>query len=123
MWKGSADTPIAVALLDQRALAGIGNVWKSELLFRSGFDPYAPTRAFSEAELRALLAMARTRMRANVEAPTGARDSREPGARRGLALAVYERGRQPCEMCGAPIQVHKQALRWTWHCPVCQPPR
>ncbi len=59
--------PLGVAIMDQRAVGGIGNVYKSEGLFRRGFDPFAPVIAFSEDELRDLMLESRALLRFNVE--------------------------------------------------------
>lgn len=64
------DVPLGVAIMDQRAVGGIGNVYKSEGLFRRGFDPFAPTAAFSDDELRDLLLELRALMRFNVDRTT-----------------------------------------------------
>ncbi len=63
--------PLGEALLDQRAVAGIGNVIKSEALFMERLDPWAPVRAFSDDELRALLARASKLLAANTGADGG----------------------------------------------------
>lgn len=118
------EAAIAVAITDQRAVAGIGNVWKSELLYREGFDPFANVARFTDAELEALLLRGRRSMQAAVEGrvPAGApgRSSLEEGDVGWLPLAVYERAGEACERCGTTIRAARQALRWTWWCPRCQ---
>lgn len=63
------DEPLGVAVMDQQAVAGIGNVYKSELLFLTGLDPFAPVRAFSDEELAHLIDLSRRVMQANVAPP------------------------------------------------------
>jgi endonuclease-8 len=108
-------TPLGEALLDQRAVAGIGNVYKSELAFLAGRDPFAPVSALDDGALRALLADARRLLRANVRG--GARSTRPGGG-----LWVYGRAGRPCRRCGTLIHVRRQGEqgRLTYWCPRCQ---
>ena len=110
------------ALLDQRAVAGIGNVVKSEVAFRERLDPWAPVEAATDGELRAALATARRVLQANTRG--GARVT-TGNARRGQALWVYGRVGRPCRRCGTPIRMHRQGelARLTYWCPRCQPAR
>lgn len=112
--------PLGTVLLDQRAVAGIGNVYKSEVAFLEGLDPWAPVATCSDAQLRACLATARRLLRANVA--TGRRSTTgrtTPGDR----LWVYRRGGRPCRRCGTAIRSRPQGdpPRVTWWCPRCQP--
>lgn len=130
-----SERPLGEALLDQGALAGIGNVWKSELCFLLRLDPFAPVSACTDEELVALLERARVLMRANVDAPRrrmpdpftprAGRVARE--ARLGEApLSVYDRAGQACYACGAIITSASQGFvtpRITYVCPACQPRR
>lgn len=120
---------IADALLNQRVVAGIGNVYKSEVLFLCGINPFAPVSAIADEQLLTALQTARTHLQANVIDPTAAivtyrgyrRTTRraDPTER----LYVYGRARQPCRKCGARIEVRAQGpdARLTYWCPVCQP--
>jgi len=120
---------IADALLDQRIAAGIGNVYKSEVLFLRGVDPRAPVSALDEAQLDAIYATARELMLANLQ--TTARTTR--GDLAGAAppsdderFFVYGRSGRPCRRCGSTIEAYQlgDPPRWTWSCPRCQaPPR
>jgi endonuclease VIII len=122
-------TPIADALLNQRVMSGLGNVYKSELLFMCGVNPFVPVREISEAKLAELVATARRVLAANVldgMAPmttyTGYRRTTrraDPKER----LWVYGRAPLPCRRCGTPISVRKQGVdaRLTYWCPQCQP--
>jgi endonuclease-8 len=122
-------TAIADALLNQRVVAGIGNVYKSEVLFLCRTSPFAHVADLDDDTLRALLATARTHLKANVIDPTSAivtyrgfrRTTRraDPGER----LYVYGRARKPCRKCATAIQVRAQGpdARLTYWCPTCQP--
>jgi endonuclease-8 len=116
--------PIAEALLDQRALAGIGNVFKSEVLFEGGVHPQRPVDALSDVQLAGLVAIARRQLAANV-VETLPRFGRRTTGRMaiGEALWVYGRGGRPCRRCGTPIAFARQGLgaRPTYWCPTCQP--
>lgn len=107
---------IAEALLLQRALAGIGNVYKSEVLFLEGIDPHTPTSRVDDARLRAIIRRARTLLRANVR--PGPRTTRPALA--GPRVWVYARGGRACLRCGTTIVRTMQAGRSTYFCPRCQ---
>ena len=120
---------IADALLNQSLVSGIGNVYKSEVLFACGVNPFAVVEQVSHTQLTQLLETARRFLKLNVStsvAPmttyagyrrTTRRD--DPGQR----LWVYGRGRMPCRRCGATISVRAQGrdARLTYWCPRCQP--
>ena len=120
---------IGDALLNQRVVAGIGNVFKSEVLFVARIDPFAPVSSLSDAELERLVAVAREQLAANVmtRAQTlspafGRRTTRslDPLEK----LWVYGRGGRKCRRCGALIHSRKAGVdaRLTYWCPACQPP-
>ena len=115
--------PIAEALLDQRALAGIGNVFKSEVLFEGGVHPETRVDALSDARLAELVDIARRQLAANV-VETTPRFGRRTTGRMAIAegLWVYGRGGRPCRRCGTPITFARQGLgaRPTYWCPRCQ---
>ena len=118
--------PLGNALLDQRAVAGIGNVYKSEVAFLGRLDPWAPVAAFEDDELMSALRTARRLLQANTRG--GARVT--TGSRlRGQGLWVYGRSGRPCRQCGTPIRQERQGelARLTYWCPRCQltrvPPR
>jgi endonuclease-8 len=121
-----ADASIADALLDQTAIAGIGNVYKSEALFATGINPFTPVRDLSHEEVERVVSMAQRMMRANTRRSITAGTSTarrttgrmDPSAR----LWVYGRGGQPCRRCGAPIRRTKQGAdaRVTYWCERCQ---
>jgi endonuclease-8 len=127
--------PLGVAIMDQRVISGIGNVWKSELCFTLRMDPFAPVDTYRDDELSALLSLARTQMVDNVHGPK--RTLPDPFASRAFrqtrldrrqgesVLSVYERADKPCYDCGTLIMMKRQGgqLRSTYYCPTCQPPR
>jgi len=133
--KGRASRPLGEALMDQSVVAGIGNVWKSELCFTLRMDPFAPVSAFSDEELSALLSLARTQMVDTVHAPRRTMpDPFEPRAQRKPRLdrrqgesvmSVYGRESKPCYDCGTMIRMQHQGeqRRSTYYCPSCQPAR
>jgi len=114
---------IGEVLLDQRVAAGVGNVYKSEILFLERTDPLAPTAALDDSHLVRLFTRARTLMLPNL-AP-GGRVTR-PGPRGARPhderYYVYRRTGRPCTHCGARIvsRVQGEALRRTYYCPRCQ---
>jgi endonuclease VIII len=116
--RARGDLEIGTALLDQTALAGIGNVYKSEVLFLCGVSPFARVRDLDDATLDRLVARAGEMLRRNV-GPSGPR--RVPGLTAGR-LWVYRRSGQPCRRCGATIQraVQGEQARSTYFCPGCQ---
>jgi len=120
---------IGDALLDQRVVAGIGNVFKSEILFVARIDPFARVSSLSDAELERLVAVAREQLAANVMGRSqtlspaiGRRTTRSLDPRE--KLWVYGRGGRKCRHCGALIHSKKAGLdaRLTYWCPACQPP-
>lgn len=128
--RARADATIESALLDQRALAGIGNVYKSEVLFVCGVYPFTLVAGLDDATLTRLAEAARRLMRRNVGA-AGAGVAAQAGARLTTVrldpeerLWVYGRTGRPCRRCGTAIQSAKSGphVRGTYWCPVCQPP-
>ena len=123
--RASIHPTIAEALLDQRDVAGIGNEYKSELLFLCGIDPRKPPREVSEAQMLDLLARARELMTKNVARGKSGRFAiagRQTRFSPGPAQWVYGRGNRPCLRCGALVRSMRQGLdrRVTYYCPRCQ---
>jgi endonuclease-8 len=116
---------IAEALLDQRDVAGIGNVYKSELLFLAGVDPRRAPKSVPVERLRALLVNARQIMLKHVAQSRRGRfaiQGRVTRFRPGETLWVYGRARKPCLRCRTAIRSITQGLdrRSTYWCPKCQ---
>lgn len=113
------DLAIGVALLDQTALAGIGNVYKSEVLFLSGVDPGTPVRSLPDDALLELVWSARRQMLRNLTT-VGRRTRSDVAPSR---LWVYGRAGKPCFRCGTTIRrtVQGEQARSTYLCPLCQP--
>lgn len=106
-----ADRSIAEALLDQRALAGIGNEVKNEVLWQARVSPWTPAHEVDDVMLGALIGLARDILR------EGAATGRRP-------RHVYRRAARPCPRCGALIRVEHQGSdlpRLSFWCPSCQP--
>jgi endonuclease VIII len=109
------DTAIAEALLDQRNLAGVGNLYKCEVLFLRGIDPWTPVRQVSD--LPGLVTLAQRLLASNrgrwVQTTTGSLRKTETNY-------VYGRRGQPCRRCGTLIRKVEQGDRVTYWCPRCQ---
>jgi endonuclease-8 len=117
-WRHRPHLPVGVALLRQSLAAGIGNVYKSEVLFLCGVDPFVRVGTLDVSTLRELAVVARREMRRNlVGGPR--RTRRGPGSR----LWVYGRSGRPCLRCGTPVRMRRQGEdgRSTYFCPSCQP--
>lgn len=108
---------IAEALLDQRVASGIGNVYKSEVLWACCLDPMTPVEEVPEWLRHLLLATAAVQLRRNLDGPARVT---YPDAPEGLA--VYGRVGKPCFRCATPIaaQRHGEQARVTYWCPGCQ---
>ena len=117
--------PVKAALLDQKAVAGVGNIYADEALWRARIHPLT---AAGDLERRAVGRLRRA-VREALElgiARQGAtlRDYRDPGGENGamqLEFRVYGRDGEPCERCGTAIAKTRVAGRGTWFCPACQP--
>ena len=103
--------PIGDALLDQRTVAGIGNLWKAEGCWEAGVDPWRPASAVADADVLEIISRVRPRMA----------DSARHGPRV-IEARVYGRAGQPCPRCGTRIRSRGQgdANRTTYWCPGCQ---
>ncbi|CCK27067.1 putative DNA glycosylase [Streptomyces davaonensis JCM 4913] len=111
--------PLGEALLDQRNLAGIGNIYKSELCFLLGATPWLPIGALPPDRATELPGLAQRLLEANRERPV-----RSTTGRRGQDLFVYGRAPRPCLRCHTPIRSANQGdgsrERPTYWCPSCQ---
>ncbi len=124
------DEEIASVLLNQRVLAGLGNVYKVEVCFLCGVHPFRLVSSLSSDELDCLLFQSLKLIRANVRESTEEQPLTYTGARRtthssseGARLWVYARQGQPCRRCGTAVLMRKQGpdARSTYWCPQCQP--
>jgi endonuclease VIII len=124
------DAEIAVVLLNQRVLAGLGNVYKSEVLFAAGVNPFRAMRTIRAREMQAIVDVAQRYMKANVVDGKGDGIVTYSGNRRTTRamdreerLWVYHRHGQECRRCGAAVMMRKQGVqaRSTYWCPACQP--
>jgi endonuclease-8 len=102
---------IGDALLDQRTIAGIGNIWKSEGCWEAGIDPWRPVADVSDGEALAIIERVRPRMRRSAELGP-----------RAIGARIYGRVGRPCPRCGTPVRARGQgeANRTTFWCPGCQ---
>jgi formamidopyrimidine-DNA glycosylase len=107
--------PIKVVLLDQRVVAGLGNIYAAEALWQAGIDPRTPASSIGPARRARLL----TAMRDVIARALGdpARYSDDGGRER---FNVYDREGEPCHRCGASIRRIVQGGRSTYYCPRCQ---
>jgi formamidopyrimidine-DNA glycosylase len=117
--------PIKAALLDQRTLAGMGNIYVDEALWRARINPLRPAESIDRKELQRLHKAIRVALEAGI--------ARQGSTLRNYALPdgssgsmqhefkVYGRGGEPCDRCGTPIAKTRVGGRSTWFCPTCQP--
>jgi formamidopyrimidine-DNA glycosylase len=116
--------PVKAVLLDQRRLAGVGNIYADEALWRARIYPLKPAAELRDDEIRALHRGIRSALKAGI-ARQGATLStyRTPDGGRGrmqYEFKVYGRADEPCDRCGTPIEKIRAAGRGTWYCPTCQ---
>jgi endonuclease-8 len=125
----SAHQPIAMSLLDQRLVAGIGNIYKSEVLFLAGVNPFTPVSAVPKETLERAMDLARGLLKDNVIDGTSPRIQTYRNLRmtnrasgHDQSLWVYGRAGKPCRNCGTPIEMKKMGVeaRSTYWCPLCQ---
>ena len=124
------DLEIGVSLLTQSLLSGIGNVFKSEICFACGINPFRPVSDLTDDDLKCVVSKARKLMLANVTEASGDKITtyvpmrRTTGSANGSErLWVYKRTREPCRHCGSAIVSRKQGFdaRTSFWCPRCQP--
>jgi formamidopyrimidine-DNA glycosylase len=118
-------TSLKAALLDQRTLAGLGNIYADEALWRARLNPLRPAASLDRAELRRLHRAIRSALEHGLARQGSTlRDYRLPDGTGGSMqdeFRVYGRGGEPCDRCGTPIFRTHVAGRTTWFCPTCQP--
>jgi endonuclease-8 len=124
------EAEVAVMLLNQRVMAGLGNVYKSEIAFAAGVNPFRQMSTITLREMEVMADVSKRYMKANVEDGAGDGIVTYSGNRRttramdrGDRLWVYGRQGQECRRCGAVVEMRKQGeqVRSTYWCPVCQP--
>jgi endonuclease-8 len=117
-FRGQDSMPLGEAVMNQAIVCGIGNVYKSEVLFLEQRDPFAFVAGLSDEQLESLVDRARTLMRANLQGFQRRTRHRPDGGR----LWVYGRQGQACFRCGTPIRLRRQGDlgRTTYWCPQCQ---
>ncbi len=119
-------TPIAISLLDQSVIAGIGNVYRAEFLFLLGIHPERPSCDLEPGQIEDLWALSVSQLRQGVRLNRIVTVSREdagrpPGRLKPKdSLYVYKREGQPCRRCGSPIRISQFASRSCWWCDRCQ---
>ncbi len=122
---GGRRTCLKAALLDQRTLAGMGNIYVDEALWRARLNPLRPASGLDRSELRRLHRGIRAALEHGLARQGSTlRDYRLPDGSGGSMqheFRVYGRGGEPCDRCGAPIAKTRIAGRGTWYCPTCQP--
>jgi endonuclease-8 len=108
---------IGDAIMDQRAVAGVGNIWKHESLFHARINPWRRVRELSDDDLRLILDKAQALLRASVGKPNSLDLRRRP------TMYAYMRGGQPCRRCFTTLRAAPQGVdvRHTAWCPKCQP--
>jgi endonuclease-8 len=125
------DMELGEALLRQKVLAGVGNVFKSEICFATGLNPFRKVGTLAKEQAAGAVSVARQQLGLNVLEESGNRIVTYRGRRRrtthrddpGESLWVYGRSGQPCRRCGELIRRRLQGAdaRATYWCPRCQP--
>lgn len=119
--------PLCAALLDQKVIAGIGNVYRSEFCFLAGIDPHMPANTLSDDQLTELWEMSVAQLTEGRRLNRiVTRDPEEVGVAAGRIpkserLYVYKRDGLACHRCGDEIRLVEIAKRKAWYCPTCQP--
>jgi formamidopyrimidine-DNA glycosylase len=124
---GRSRSPIGALLMRQDLVAGVGNVYRAEVLFRAGLDPHRPGREVTPDQWLAVWADLVRLLRAGVRAgrivttrPED-RDRADGRVRRQDAYYVYRRAGLPCRVCGTAVLAEPFVARTLYRCPVCQP--
>jgi formamidopyrimidine-DNA glycosylase len=113
--------------MDQKVIAGVGNVYRAEVLFRARVDPYRPGREVGDEVLDGMWSDLRTLMQAGVRAGRIVTTRPEDRSRRGRvtrdqAHYVYRRAGEACRVCGTDVRIAELAGRNLFWCPTCQHP-
>lgn len=117
--------PIKAVILDQRTLAGVGNIYADEALWIAQLHPLREAAGLESGEITALHHAIRAVLEQGIERQGSTlRDYTQPDGSYGEMqdeFRVYGRGDDPCERCGSPIEKTRVAGRGTSYCPICQP--
>ncbi|HEY3705328.1 MAG TPA: DNA-formamidopyrimidine glycosylase family protein [Terracidiphilus sp.] len=129
--RAEAEGELGDVLLRQRVMAGVGNVFKSEVCYVTGLNPFRKVGTLTDAEVREVVAVAQQQLAANVMEDSGNQIVTWRGIGRRTtrnsdpteSLWVYGRAGEPCRKCGTPIERRMQGkdARVTYWCPQCQP--
>jgi formamidopyrimidine-DNA glycosylase len=115
---------VKAVLLDQRSVAGVGNIYADEALWRAQIHPLTQAASLDAEQVKALHRGVRQALQDGIRRHGSTlRDYRLPDGEQGSAqreFKVYGRGGEPCERCGTPIDKIRVAGRGTWYCPSCQ---
>lgn len=121
---GKKKLSVKAALLDQQVLAGLGNIYVDESLFRAGISPVRGVDTLTEQEISKLHQAIQNVLQAGIDAQgTSFRDYRDANGEKGAferELLVYGRGGQPCQVCGQTLERLRLAGRTTVYCSRCQ---
>ena len=116
--------PVKAALLDQQTVAGLGNIYVDEALWRAAIHPLRPAESLDKDELVRLTRGVKDALKAGVRRQGASlRDYSTPDGGRGRMqdrFHVYGRAGEPCHRCGTPIDKIRAGGRGTWYCPECQ---
>jgi formamidopyrimidine-DNA glycosylase len=113
--------PVKAAILDQRTVAGLGNIYADEALWHARIHPLRPAGQLTDEEITALRDGIRNALRRGIRrqgADLG--DGTYAGGRMQHEFRVYGRAGEGCDRCGAPIEKTRAGGRGTWYCPHCQ---
>jgi len=117
--------PVKAVILDQRTVAGVGNIYADESLWRARIHPLTPANELDADRVKALHRAIRKALELGIERQGSTlRDYRTPdGGSGGMQheFKVYGRDGEPCGRCGTPIDKIRVGGRGTWYCPACQP--
>lgn len=119
----SSITPVGIQLMNQSVIAGIGNVYRAEVLFLQGIDPWRPGKQVREDEAAGIWADTVRLMRDGVRQGrivTTTPEARNGRPERSAPHYVYKRTGEPCRRCGTPIRTAEMAARNLYWCPQCQ---
>jgi formamidopyrimidine-DNA glycosylase len=120
-------TNLAALLMQQDVIAGVGAVYRAEVLFRAGINPYRPGRLVTSEEWESvwsdLVLLMRAGMKTGRIVTTRPEDraKRKGTPTRGDAFYVYRRAGEPCRICSTPVEYAQLAQRHLTWCPTCQP--